>query len=217
MAIKNEFVKNEIMEKIGNIDNAEKMAEGITDAMCKKGLLTVNNIKELPVADILDVIGAVPVGARAFVVDGKICLVSSHEETINPYEDIIEIWEEFLDEQGISSYDVPFNKFYYYYKRYTTWLDEERLTEADTDFESYMSEIEHINEFYNLYVPENETVDVNEIRTERVFDGNIVADIKKLLSDVEDEADAFELLLQTAETKRADFARRKEMYQNLLA
>ena len=147
MAIKNEFVKNEVLVKLGNIENADKMADGITDAMCKKGILFATNIKELPVADILDVVGAVPADARAFVVDGKICLVSSHEETINPYEEVIEIWEEFLDNQGISSYDVPFNKFYYYYKRYTTWLADEGLREADTDFECYMSEIEHINEF----------------------------------------------------------------------
>ena len=200
------------------INDPENIAVGIADAIVRKNKLTVSKVKEVPVTSILEIVGAVAEGSRAFVVDGSLILVNHHEEQVNPYEDLIEIWENLLEEDGLSSYNLPFQNFYYYYKRYLDWIEqEEDITTDDTVFVDYMSEIEQIEDLTTLSIPENEAISVADVQIVTVYTGRVMADIQDLMTKVQDEADAFELLLQTAEAKRAAFATQLATYNALLA
>jgi hypothetical protein len=98
------------------------------------------------------------------------------------------------------------------------WIEqEEDITTDDTVFVDYMSEIEQIEDLTTLSIPENEAISVADVQIVTVYTGRVMADIQDLMTKVQDEADAFELLLQTAEAKRAAFATQLATYNALLA
>lgn len=207
-------ITEKIMQLLQNVE--EIIAKGIEEALVNACRLDFSTIKEVPAQDLTPLLGIVPDGDRFFVADGLLISVTPTEEVINPYENEMNVWEDLLEEEGLSSYNLPFRNFYFYYSQYQNWLSEEELTEDDTNFSDYLLEMHGIDDYSSLRVPETESINVSEIRNEIVYHGKILTDLNKALTEVQTKSDAFELMLANADVKRAEFTQKKEVLLQLI-
>ena len=217
-----------ITEKIATLTNGtveanSNLAKAIEVGMIKQiNCLEPTSVREIDKTLIAPIFPdrdfSVDENVRVFIINGNLLVLRSYERTINPYEKYMEFWEDFLDEKGISSYNLPFSNFYFYYKRYEQWLLDEELTSDETDFESYMEEIEQIDCLNdNVSIPETATVPVNDVHTEIDYEILATKNLDNEKQKIEDEEDALNLFLQTVDQKRAMINEKRELLNNLLS
>lgn len=217
------YITEKIAALLTNVEANSNLAKALEEGMIKQiNCLEPTSIREIDRTLIAPIFPDRDFhndeNVRVFIINGNLILLRAYERTINPYENYMEIWEDFLDEKGISSYNLPFSTFYFYYKRYEQWLLDEELSSNETNFDSYMEEIEQIDCFSdNVLIPESATVPVNDVHTEidyEIITGrNLIAEKQK----AEDEEDALNLFLQTVDQKRARINEKKELLDNLLS
>lgn len=198
-------------------ENAAEMHNAITSALVSKGILFADEpAKEVFVDEVSKLIGLPRDGSRFFVVSGLLIEVTSEQKEVRPYQRYVNIWEEFLDDHGISEHRLPFTTFHIYYLQYENWLACEGIDEEDTDFSSYIEEIVCLD-IENLPTQTNTNINVNDIEIITVYGGRVVANVKDLINKVVSEQRAFTMMLETAEQKKAEFESKISYLESLLA